>query len=509
MAGVRFPYTKRQPVTVDKDGQPLDDAAPQTASPISAYPTIDPNPVPPIGTPSVAAPAVTPDTPVIDPTLLTRPRTVTSQPVVSQSGQVMNEDSTRLRRVETDKNSRPIANPTIADRDARLNDLADRVDDYVPQKAPKWQRYLKIAAGVGAMFAGAAGHDSRAVAGATHATIANAVDPKLADEMWKRGQQEQVGEQIDSGLKQKKTQAEIADISARPELRRQAAEQKQIGLDLRGQRVGDQKLSEGMSRYNQLKDYDPNDPKYAGLKKIFEENYGLRNLPVKNDDKFDIKVVNGQYEWIPKKPGDVVDVNKPGGGGAPLVDPGKVADQTVTIGNQTFTNLTPREAATLRGRAYEGQQNRESRETIAANAQTGATERAGMTGGMRAGAVNPSVKGSIAALSKFRALSAKIESTKTYYGLKDDSPPTADGQSVIKSLYDQRDGLERDMKQLYGQFIELDDKGKPSGLKENIPVSGGQNFDIGPAIERFKVRHHRSPSATEISNMQKAIDALK
>lgn len=384
----------------------------------------------------------------------------------------------------------------------------EAVDRYEPKAEPKWRRYLRIAAGVGGMFGGAFAHDSGTAERAALAVGANLADDKFIDKGWKAREQAEVDRQDNRYLGRRKAEATIANIEAMPNERAIRERRLQKGVDLRGQRVGDQKLNEGLSQFNRLKNYDPEDPKYAGLRKIFEDTYGLHDLPAKNDDKYDLKMVNGEYEWIPKKPGDVTTVTKDG---KALIDPSRVADHSVKLPDGTvLDHLTPREAAAWEGKVYESAEDRKSRERIAAASQAGQNTRAAMRGpaGSPGGAINASVKGAVVQLSKFRTLTARIEKAKLDYG--NIEGPAPDSHPAIRALYDQRDALERDMKTMYGKYLEMDENGKPKGLRDDaVQSSPGAGLTIEGAIERFKVKNKKAPNAKEIEKMQAALDAIQ
>lgn len=530
---LRFPYVKRR-VNDDQSTadpnlsvDPADESIRRGLGTVDQYPVIDPNlPIEPtvqeLGV--TATPVVQP---AIDPALLTRVRTAApptslansevpsvdpaSEPIVNTTmGRVDVSDPAPLM-VRKDKSGRPLRTNMIGDGDSEARNRAygEAVDEYVPKAEPKWKRYLRIAAGVGSMFAGAAARDPETVARAANAVGTNLSDSKYIDKAWKRQQQAEVGKQVAEDLAQKKTEAQIADMGMVPMVidgktvmvpRKQAGALaiRQKGVDARGQRVSDQKMSEGLLRFNQLKNYDPTSPRDAGLKKIFEENYGLHDLPAKNDDKFDIKMVNGEYEWIPKKPGEVTTIKKDG---QALVDPSHIADQSVTLPNGTvLSNLTPKEKAAWEGRVYESAEDRKSRERIASQSQAGQDRRQALRGA----AINSSVKGAFAAISKYRGMSKAISRD---YGTNDD--PSGESNPAAKTAIEQRDAYATDMKKMYGQYIELDSNGKPLGLRDDAVQAAPQGLTIEGAVERFKIKHKRVPTAKETANMQAAIDAIQ
>jgi len=119
--------------------------------------------------------------------------------------------------------------------------------------------------------------------------------------------------------------------------------------------------------------------------------------------------------------------------------------------------------------------------------------------GAGGGAVKASIKGAAAALSRFGSLTTRIEKAKEFYR---DAP---EGKPVIEALYNERNLLENNMKSQYGDYLTLDQNGKPSGLKE-VADSGDSKLSLDGAIKHFKIINKREPTAKEIANMQSLID---
>lgn len=127
-----------------------------------------------------APPAVTP-APVAD-------------PVISQSGQVMDEYATRpARRVETDNRGRPVRNITLQGDEQTL-DYADRVSKYEPQKGGGgwWPKIRAAIAGfaAGGPVGAAAGFGSRA--------LREKFEPTLVDQEWKAQQMGQIAPALET-----------------------------------------------------------------------------------------------------------------------------------------------------------------------------------------------------------------------------------------------------------------------------------------------------------------------
>lgn len=141
-------------------------------------------------------------------------------PVVSPSGQVMDEYSTRpARRVEMDTRGRPSRNITLQGDEQTL-DYANRVSRYEPQEGGGgW--WPKIRAAIGGFAAG--GPVGAAAAFGTRA-LREKFEPKLADQEWKRQQMGQVAPAVESirqtrkdELGEESTRANIGLAKARTE----------------------------------------------------------------------------------------------------------------------------------------------------------------------------------------------------------------------------------------------------------------------------------------------------
>lgn len=139
--------------------------------------------------PNITAPA---------PPLATAP--LAPEPMVSRSGQVMDEYSTRpARRVETDVRGRPARNITLEGDDQTL-DYANRVAKYEPQEGGGgW--WPKIRAALAGFAAG-----GPVGAGAAFGTrmLREKFEPTLADQEWKREQMGEVGPEVEQIRKSRK-----------------------------------------------------------------------------------------------------------------------------------------------------------------------------------------------------------------------------------------------------------------------------------------------------------------
>lgn len=144
---------------------------------------------PRIATPNITAPAPASITPPLAP-----------DPVVSRSGQVMDEYSTRpARRVETDTRGRPTRNITMQGDNQTL-DYADRVAKYEPQEGGGgwWPSIRAALAGF------AAGGPVGAASAFGVRKLREKFEPKLADEEWKRRQMGQIGPEVEQIRKSRK-----------------------------------------------------------------------------------------------------------------------------------------------------------------------------------------------------------------------------------------------------------------------------------------------------------------
>lgn len=170
LANVLSPQEPAPPVMVPSGMKPSQVAMPDETRPRLATPNIT----------APASPAVTPP--------------LAPDPVVSRSGQVMDEYSTRpSRRVETDTRGRPTRNITLEGDDQTL-DYAGRVAKYEPQEGgggwwPKIRAALMGFAAGGPVGAGAA-FGTR--------MLREKFEPKLADEEWKRRQMGEVAPAVES-----------------------------------------------------------------------------------------------------------------------------------------------------------------------------------------------------------------------------------------------------------------------------------------------------------------------
>lgn len=116
------------------------------------------------------------------------------QPVVSRSGQVMNENATRpARRVETDERGRPKRN-IMLQGDEQTLDYADRVSRYEPQKGGGgwWPRIRAALAGF------AAGGPVGAAAAFGTRALREKFQPTLADREWQAEQLREVSPAVES-----------------------------------------------------------------------------------------------------------------------------------------------------------------------------------------------------------------------------------------------------------------------------------------------------------------------
>lgn len=474
--GLPFAWTKT-PVT--RNPAPDDPSRPK-------YPTVDPDYIPPVQPSAPVAQEPPAQQPAQDPRLAPYqapsnsdlptlpaeappPAAIEPAPTYSNA-KTLDEVGAPPVMIDRDKRGRPEGAVGGANAGERDSAMLEAVDQYKPKAEGKLKRWARVAAGFGGIFGGAFARNPQAVAMGAEGVGRGLTNPEFIDQDWKAGEQATLSKRVNDSLNQQRTAATIANLEAQPGIKRRTEARLERGVDIRGQRVSDQKINDGLSRYSALKEYDPTSPKFASLKKLFEENYGLRDLPAKSDDKFDVRMVNGEYEWIPKKPGDVVTVKKDG---EALVDPSHRADQTVTLPNGTvLENLTPREKAAWEGKVYESEEDRNSRESIAAASQAGQNRRKLMGGPGRAGAINPSVRGAVSSLSKYRSMNAAVEKARAYYGNIDG--PAGNDHPAVKALIESRDGFEADMKRMYGDYIQYDEKGKPRGLRDDAvkPADG-------------------------------------
>lgn len=163
----------------------------------------------------------------------------------------------------TDKRGRPIPNASIADPLERSMEYKDRLSNYVPQKEHGWRRY------VAPILQGwAAGQkDNRSpwagLGGAIAGGIRGQVQPTLTDEQWKTSQLKDTQDQIDQHLEQQKTQVGIAAQQSMiknrtdlEQLRQKRDERQQAHVkDVQNNTAINQILSE----YGKVQEYDPSD----------------------------------------------------------------------------------------------------------------------------------------------------------------------------------------------------------------------------------------------------------
>lgn len=476
MAGVRFPYKRRDPLSDivgfnggnlrdQLDGDRTNQSPDRMAGVQSSYPTIDPAYIPP-ATPSNIS---TEPAPVIDPAILAKTSFNPRIPVSTEPAPIM----VRHPGERPGKPTRPTREGMIGEGTAEDANRAygESVDRHQPKAEPKWKRYLRIAAGVGSIFAGAAAHDPEAVSRAAMATGANLADDKFIDKGWKAREQADVAQQENRYLGRRRAEATIKEIEARPEEKAARERRLQQGVDLRGQSVSNARLAKALEFYHKH-DYTPGENPSVDE---YLDNSGLHNLAArKATDKWEYKLVDGALLRLPKS-GDA-EISPATMGGKSIVAPGEVHDQSVKLPDGTeLPYLTAKEKLAYESGTYQKAEDRKSREKIASNAQAGANTRASMRGG-NGSAINPSVKGAVAALSKFRGMTANIEKQKTYYGTSEG--PAPDSHPAIRALYEQRDGYEADMKRLYGQYIELDSAGKPKGLRDDAMNPSTPQIDL-------------------------------
>lgn len=143
---------------------------------------------------------------------------LSNEPVVSRSGQVMDEYSTRpARRVETDTRGRPTRNIALGGDEQTL-DYANRVAKYEPQEGGGgwWPRIKAAIAGlaVGGPVGAASAFGTR--------MLREKFEPKLADQEWKRQQMGEIAPAVESirqgrknALQEESTAANIGLAKAR------------------------------------------------------------------------------------------------------------------------------------------------------------------------------------------------------------------------------------------------------------------------------------------------------
>lgn len=437
--------------------------------PVVSTPPFIPPPVAPDRDDSLVVPPPGPvpvETSAVDPSLLSvntrqidqRPRQVAASirpravnaPVIEAPPYSIEYEDGRPMRVVTDS-----TDPDTLMEAQRA--LKKATDDYIPQKERGWKRYLYpiLRYGLGAAAAGVdrrtgAWNPAAAGGGAIVGALEGIFNPRAGNQVWKAQKQAQVNAEMDQTLKQRKEEATISNLEDQPWLRRERLRIQQAGLDTRGQRVDDLRVKNALDYYNKI-DYEPG--ANPSLDKYFAES-GLHDLPPrKRDDTYQVVWSGGQLLRVPKRSGEATAVTV---GGQAVTDPSKVPNQSVTINNVTYDHLTPKEAAILQGRAYEGAQNRASRERVAAQGQAGQDRRTQMNINARqSGVLNPTLRGAIAMISRFRGLTTRIETAKSY-----------GDQQTADALETERNGLEETMRAVYGDILQNDDKGKPTVLNE-------------------------------------------
>lgn len=233
------------PTTLQADQQPtLAAAAPAPSTPT---PAIDPSLLPsrspvimgvPVDTPKGIDPSLlpsasgvdtsTPRIPVEDAPPSHDPNTMApmtaSLPTGAMPVDVSGAGSAPLM-VRKDKSGHPLLKGELGDgsQEDRLRAYGAAVNEYVPQKAKGWRRYLPILLNAGAMVAGSFGKNQNAVNQAGANLGRSIANPALADETWKANEQSEVKDQIDaiqeqqkSDLGIQKTRAEIARLGQTP-----------------------------------------------------------------------------------------------------------------------------------------------------------------------------------------------------------------------------------------------------------------------------------------------------
>lgn len=398
------------------------------------FPAIDPGygedkkPVP-----VVAAPPPTPieNDPVIDPatlSLINKPTT----PIPPEPVDPLIEEMRHAPNV-TYKDGRPdtASGPDTLEAQRALQTATN---DYIPQKAKGWKRWLPVLANVGAMFGGAIAHDPNTVARATANVGRGVFNPAAADEDWKRQQQAKNAAAIDQTLDQQKAEAQVEELKTRPKL----AERR---VDLQA------------SRDQALKDQREWQRRFQDRKQDTAEDY--IQWKMKNGDRR-ATTAEGQMELRSEYQDLWRDFQK---------ERIRQGDERIKQGDV---------------RLEQGQER---------------IDKMGAGGG----AVKASIKGAAAALSRFGSLTTRIEKAKEFYR------GAPEGVPVIQALYNERDLLENNMKSQYGDYLKLDQNGKPNGLKEGM-ADEGPKLSIEGAISHFKLVNKRPPTAKEISNMQALID---
>lgn len=142
-------------------------------------------------------------------------------PVSRTTGQTMDENVTRPRRVETDTKGRPIPQVNAIDPDQQATEYNQRLNAYQPEKAKGWwDRYLRpalIGAGQGFLAGGPGG----AIGGAGFNALEGAVNPARGNEQWKNRklgesnrQMKGIEDRQDQRYKREKTAADLTKTEA-------------------------------------------------------------------------------------------------------------------------------------------------------------------------------------------------------------------------------------------------------------------------------------------------------
>lgn len=362
------------------------------------------------------------------------------------------------------------------DRLENLRTLRKATEDYIPQKAGGWRRWLPISEGAAA--GGRRGQPWEVAGGALVGLIRSIFDRKGQDRIWKKRRQEEIDAEIDRESSQRYKDAHIDAMRSNIETKPQTAQ------------------SKALAEYMRLESFDPNDPKDAGLKAYFESR-GLKNLPKRSKQyRPDVRLVGGQLRVTDTSIGTAGQSKlATDASGKVISDPSKTPDQSVTIGDQVYSHLTPREAAILQGRVYQGDENRKTRKEegelnrknqryIAGQSQAGQDRRNQArikAANQRQGVLNASTRGAIIAVSRFRELTTQIARAEEY------------GQTeTATALRSQRDGHERTMRAVYGDMLKNDEAGKPTVLNEEYlnPADEGEEED--------EQEQSASPSPSEV-----------
>jgi hypothetical protein len=372
------------------------------------------------------------------------------------------------------------------DRLENLRALRRSTEDYIPQKAGGWRRWMQV--GEGAAAAGHRGNPWEMAGGAIVGLVRSIFDRKGPDRIWKRRRQEEIDKEIDTEYGQRYKDAHIDAMRSNIEGKPQTSQ------------------SKALAEYLRLEKFDPNDPNDAGLKAYFESR-GLRNLPKRSKQyRPDIRLVGGQLTVTDTSIG-TAGQSKPAtnASGQVITDPSKTPNQSVTIGDTVYSHLTPREAAILQGRVYQGEENRKTRKEegrlnrdnqryIAKQSQSGQDRRNQArikAAAQRQGVLNASTRGAIIAVSRFRELTTQIARAEEY------------GQTeTAAALRSQRDGHERTMRAVYGDMLKDDEAGKPTVINEEF-LNPADDDDDPESTEGEQAA--TSPSDTDLTGQTRSI----